>query len=99
MLMLAVIAAGVALASEASAQRRGVRRPAPRPGVYVQARPYYYYRPTYYRPYYYSPALAFGGYAGWYSWYGGYPFYYAQYPYPYGRYRDYTSSARLQVEP
>jgi hypothetical protein len=98
LIMLAVIAASLAIPGEASAQRRVVRRPAPRSVVYVSARPYY-------RPYYYAPAFGFGGYAGWYNWYGspwhgyGYP-YYAQYPYPYGRYyRDYTSSARLEVKP
>ena len=94
----AVIAASMmAMPADAWAQRRVVRRPAPRTVVYV-ARPHY--RPYYYRPYYYAPAFAFGGYAGWYNWYG-HPFY-AQYPYPYpyGRYyRDYTSSARLQVQP
>jgi hypothetical protein len=98
----AVLAASLAIPSEAAAQRRVIRRPAPRSVVYVAARPYYY------RPYYYSPAfgLGFGGYAGWYSWYGGpwygygYP-YYAQFPYPYGGryYRDYTSAARLEVKP
>jgi hypothetical protein len=100
--VVAVAAASIAIPRDAFAQRRVVRRPAPRSVVVVSARPYY--RPSYYRPYYYSPSFAFGGYAGWYSgWYGypfGYPYAYAQFPYPYGRYtRDYSSSARLQVEP
>jgi hypothetical protein len=100
--MLAAVAAPVIVPAEASAQRRVVRRPAPRSVVHVSARPYYYnyYRP-YYRPYHYAPLGFYGGYAGWYSWYGGYPFLYAQYPYPrhYPRYYDYSSAARLQVEP
>ena len=100
--LIAVAAAAMAMPRDAFAQRRVVRRPAPRSVVVVSARPYY--RPYYYRPYYYAPAFAFGGYAGWYGgWYGypyGYPYSYAQFPYPYGRYtRDYSSSARLQVEP
>ena len=104
--VVAVAAASIAIPQDAFAQRRVVRRPAPRSVVVVSARPYYrpyYYRPYYYRPYYYSPAFAFGGYAGWYSGWYGFPYaypYYAQFPYPHGRYtRDYTSSARLQVEP
>ena len=104
LILLAVIAAPVIVPAEAFAQRRVVRRPAPRSVVYVSARPSYY---SYYRPYYYGyygPALGYyGGYAGWYSgWYGGYPYYYAQYPYPYPAYRyyrDYSSSARIQVQP
>ena len=100
--VVAVAAGSIAIPQDAFAQRRVVRRPAPRSVVVVSARPYY--RPYYYRPYYFSPAFAFGGYAGWYSgWYGdpfGYPYSYAQFPYRYGRYnRDYSSSARLQVEP
>jgi hypothetical protein len=79
-------------AGQASAQsRRVARRPLTRSSVVVvAARPYY-------SPYYYSPWYGFG--AGWYG--GWYPSpYYWQYPYPYGRYyRDYDSSARLQVQP
>ena len=102
LILLAVVAAPVIVPAEAFAQRRVVRRPASRPVVHVSARPHYYnyYRP-YYRPYYYAPFGLYGGYAGWSSWYGGYPFLYAQYPYPryYPRYYDYSSAARLQVEP
>jgi hypothetical protein len=102
LILLAVVAAPVIVPAEAFAQRRVVRRPAPRSVVHVSARPHYYnyYRP-YYRPYYYAPFGLYGGYAGWYSWYGAYPFHYAQYPYPryYPRYYDYTGAARLQVEP
>ena len=93
LMIVVVIAASLTVPTEASAQRRVVRRPAPRSVVYVSARPYYY------RPYYsYGPSFWYGGYAGWYSWYG-YPYYYGQFPYPYGRYRDYSSSARLEVKP
>jgi hypothetical protein len=95
-----VLAAPLIVPAEASAQRRVVRRPAPRSVVYVSARPHYY---NYYRPYYYAPAFGFyGGYAGWYNWYGGYPFLYSQYPYPYPypyRRYDYSSAARIQVQP
>jgi hypothetical protein len=100
LILLAVIAAPLFVPAEASAQRRVVRRPAPRSVVYVSARPYYY---NYYRPYYYAPGFGFyGGYAGWYNWYGGYPFLYSQYPYPYPypyRRYDYSSAARIQVQP
>jgi hypothetical protein len=99
LILLAVIAAPLSVPTEASAQRRVARRPAPRSVVYVSARPHYY---NYYRPYYYAPRFGFyGGYAGWYNWYGGYPYLYAQYPYPppYARYYDYSSAARIQVEP
>ena len=106
---LAITVAAVLLPTDASAQRRAVRRPA-HPGVHGGAR---YYRPVY-RSIYYRPFYSFGGYAGWYSgwynWYGGYggygspygwsPYGYYGQPYPYARpYYDYSGSARLQVEP
>jgi hypothetical protein len=94
---LLTLLAGAAVAStlvlvpaDAAAQRRVVRRPAPRPVVYVAARPY--------RSFYYPSFYSYGGwYSGWYGWspYG----LYAQ-PYPYYRsYPDYRGSARLQVQP
>jgi PEGA domain len=99
-----LLASVAAVPTDALAQRRVVRRPVARSVVYVSARPFY--RPYYYSPFYYRP---FVGYAGWDSWYGGYPYgWYGGYPYgspfyaqyPYGRYyRDYASSARLQVHP
>src|SRR5688572_17095937 len=97
LILLSVLAAPLIVPPEASAQRRVVRRPAPRSVVYVSARPHYY---NYYRPYYYG---FYGGYAGLYNWYGDYPFLYGQYPYPYPYpYRRYyydSSAARIQVEP
>ena len=98
LILLAVIAAPVIVPAEASAQRRVIRRPAPRSVVYVSARPSYY---SYYRPYYYGYyGPAFGYYGGYAGWYGGFPYYYAQYPYPpYRYYRDYSGAARIQVQP
>lgn len=89
-----ILGSAIALAtlwpSQATAQRRVVRRPVVRSHVYVVARPYY-------NPYYYSPF-----YAGWYAGYGWYPYgWYGQYyPDPYYRSRYYnTGAARLQVTP
>ena len=88
-----VVATLAAWPADALAQRRVVRRPAVRPVVYVSARPFY-------RPLYFSPFFGYyGAYPGWYNWYGGYPYHlYGQYPYGWG-YRDYTSAARIQVQP
>jgi hypothetical protein len=77
----------------AEAQRRAVRRAAPRSVVVVGGRPYY---PVYYAPFY----------SGWYGWYGGwygpgwYPYgWYGQYYPPYGYRYDTTGAARIDVKP
>lgn len=93
LLAAAVASAFFIIPAEAAAQRRAVRRPAPRTVVYVAPRPY--------RAFYHPAFYSYGGYAGWYSgWYGWSPYpFYAQ-PYPYYRYYpDYRGSARLQVQP
>lgn len=79
----AVLSASLLLPAEAAAQRRVVRRPAPRSVVYVAARPY--------RSYYYPPFYSYGG---WYP----YAFYAQPYPY-HRYYPDYRGAARLQVQP
>ena len=81
------------LPHQAEAQRRAVRRVAPRSSVVVVARPYY---PVYYSPFY----------SGWYGWYGGwygagwYPYgWYGQYYPPYAYRYDPTGAARIEVKP
>jgi PEGA domain-containing protein len=87
---LLTLLAAAALPHEAEAQRRVIRRSAPR--VYIAARPYY--------PVYYSPFFSGWYGAGWYGWPGWYPYgFYGQY-YPYYPYRyDDGGSARLEVKP
>ena len=87
------------LPAEASAQRRVGPRPARSRVVHVPHRPY---RPVSYAPFYiyryggFSPRL----YSGCYHPYGFYPYGYWAQPYPYRRYyADFSSAARLQVEP
>lgn len=91
------------LPQEAQAQRRVIRRTAPRSVVYVAARPYY---PVYYSPFFagwYGSGWYGYGWPGWYGygygrpgWYP-YGFYGQHYPYRY-RYDD-TGSARIEVKP
>jgi hypothetical protein len=90
-----VSASMLVLPADASAQRRGVRRPAGRPVVVAPRVHRPIYRPVYYRPYYYP-----GWYSGWNNWYGIGPYsFYGQPYYPYYHRYDYTGSARLQVQP
>jgi hypothetical protein len=80
--------------TDASAQRRVVRRPQVR-SVYVSS-----YRPFYYRPFYRPYYSWYGGWYGWYGWYPYHSYFWQPYPYPYGfYYRDRLSEARIQVQP
>jgi hypothetical protein len=92
---LLLIMTAAFLPHEAEAQRRAVRRVAPR-SVVVVARPYY---PVYYSPFY-SPW--YGWYGGWYApgWYGWHPYgWYGQYYPRYGYRYDTTGAARIEVKP
>ena len=85
------------LPAEASAQRRTEPRPARSRVVYVPSRPY---RPVSYTPFYFYGGFSPWLYSSWYSPYGFYPYGHWVQPYPYRRYyADYSSAARLQVEP
>jgi PEGA domain-containing protein len=97
---LLTVFTAAALPTEAVAQRRAVRRSAPRARVYVAARPYY---PVYYSRFYspfYSPFYSGWYGSGWYGWPGWYPYgFYGQYA-PYYPYRyDNSGSARIEVTP
>jgi hypothetical protein len=99
---VATATAGMAVVPvDASAQQRAVPRTAARSVIVVAARPH---RPFLFAPvvpFRFGPAVPFspfGPYAWYGGWYGWRP-YYAQ-PYPYPRfYADYSSAARIRVQP
>ncbi len=92
------LVAPVAASAQGRAEPRRVEpRRVVRPVVVVPARRVL--------PVFHAPFYNFGGYAGWHTgWYGwhGHPYGFGPYPYPYpyrGFYRDYSSAARIQVQP
>lgn len=100
---VATVTAGMALAPpDASAQQRAVPRPAARSVRVVAARPQRHFLFAPVVPFGFGRAVPFSPffpYGAWYgAWYGWHP-YYAQ-PYPYPRfYADYSSAARISVQP